>query len=223
MIGNEKTQFKKGNKAAAKWNLEETKELFNEIKKLIDSRDIQYKNDIGVVSNYSYPVVRRALQKHGLYDSLSKLITGVKPNRKCLNKLTDKKRIQNLEYLKNRYHTKLKHDSNYRIRQSISSLLQYHIKNRGANRSKSKSKLDMIDFTMEELRNHLQNHFTKGMCFDNYGKWHIDHIIPCSWFDLSNETQFKQCWDLRNLKPMWGSENTRKCNRYSENTQLNLI
>ena len=34
MIGNEKTQFKKGNKAAAKWNLEETKELFNEIKKL---------------------------------------------------------------------------------------------------------------------------------------------------------------------------------------------
>jgi len=76
---------------------------------------------------------------------------------------------------------------------------------------------------MEELRVHLKNQFTKGMSFDNYGKWHIDHVIPCSWFNLSDETQFKQCWDLRNLKPMWGSENTSKCNKYSENAQLNLI
>ena len=31
----------------------------------------------------------------------------------------------------------------------------------------------MLDFTMQELRDHLQNQFTKGMSFDNYGKWHI--------------------------------------------------
>jgi len=216
-------RFTYGNNAAEKWSLEEAQKLFNEIKKLIESRDIQYKNDIGVVSNYSYRKVWRVLKKHDLYDSLSRLIAQVKPNRKSLYKMTDKKRKQHNEYIKMIYHSKKKHDPNFRIRQSISSLLYYHTKNKGANRSKSKSKLDMLNFTMVELRNHLESQFTNGMSFDNYGKWHIDHIIPCSWFDLSNETQFNQCWDLRNLKPMWGSENTSKCNRYSENTQLNLI
>ena len=81
----------------------------------------------------------------------------------------------------------------------------------------------MLSFSIEELKKHLENKFEKGMCFDNYGDWHIDHVIPCSWFDLSDEDQFKHCWSLHNLKPMWASHNLKKQNKYSENPQLKLL
>ena len=32
--------------------------------------------------------------------------------------------------------------------------------------------------TIEELRQHIEAQFTEGMSWNNYGKWHIDHIIP---------------------------------------------
>ena len=212
----------KGNKNAEKWSLEKAEDLSHYICLLIESRQIQYLSDIHIVLKSSNRKYTYVLKKFGLYKIVSDLIKNQKPNRGCLYKRTEEQKKRDRKNSKSIYKTN-RQNPNFRIRQSISSLLNYHIKNRGAKRSKTKSKLDMLDFTMEELRDHLQNQFTKGMSFDNYGKWHIDHIIPCSWLDLSDETQFKQCWSLRNLKPMWGSENISKNNKYSENTQLNLI
>ena len=44
------------------------------------------------------------------------------------------------------------------------------------------------------------------MSWDNYGRdgWHIDHLIPMSWFDLRKLAHRKLCQRLANLRPAWG-------------------
>jgi len=65
---------------------------------------------------------------------------------------------------------------------------------------------------------HLESLFEEGMTWENYGKWHIDHRIPKSWFNFEtiNDPEFIKCWDLKNLKPMWGDENIAKGNKFSD-------
>jgi len=65
--------------------------------------------------------------------------------------------------------------------------------------------------SMDELRVHLENHFTPQMSWDNHGKyWHIDHIKPCASFDLSKEEEQKKCFHYSNLRPLPAIENMRK-------------
>jgi hypothetical protein len=52
------------------------------------------------------------------------------------------------------------------------------------------------------------------MSWENYGKWHIDHIKPLSLFDLEDPEQLKQACHYTNLQPLWAEENIRKGNRY---------
>lgn len=40
--------------------------------------------------------------------------------------------------------------------------------------------------------------------------WHLDHIIPCERFDLTNEDHCRVCFNWRNIRPLWGEDN---CNR----------
>jgi len=46
--------------------------------------------------------------------------------------------------------------------------------------------LNLLGCTIGELRVHLEALFQKGMSWDNYRDWHIDHIKPCASFDLSD-------------------------------------
>lgn len=48
------------------------------------------------------------------------------------------------------------------------------------------------------------------MSWDNYGKWHIDHIKPLADFDLSDPKQFKEACHYSNLQPLWAEENHKK-------------
>jgi len=70
-------------------------------------------------------------------------------------------------------------------------------------------------YTCSELIAHLEKQFTEGMTWENYGEWHIDHIIPLYWFVFEKTTDkgFKKAWALENLRPMWGADNIRKGNK----------
>jgi hypothetical protein len=73
----------------------------------------------------------------------------------------------------------------------------------------------MVGYSAEQLKEHLEKQFNDGMSWENYGEWHIDHIKPISSFefDSSDDEQFKVCWSLDNLQPMWGIENIKKGNK----------
>lgn len=71
---------------------------------------------------------------------------------------------------------------------------------------------ELVGFTLEALKDHLESRFTVGMTFDNYGKWHIDHKRPISSFNfkIPEDSDFKKCWALDNLQPLWAKENQMK-------------
>ena len=110
-------------------------------------------------------------------------------------------------YLKN----KLKTDFNYKlihtIRVRVKDVLRGH--------SKSDSTINMLGCTINELWIHLEKQFKQGMTRQNHGKWHIDHIIPCSSFDLTKPEEQSKCFHYTNLQPLWASENLAKGSKIS--------
>jgi hypothetical protein len=62
------------------------------------------------------------------------------------------------------------------------------------------------------------------MTWDNYGEWHIDHIIPISAFNFNSpeDFDFKRCWALKNLRPIWAHDNLIKQARLSSPFQPGL-
>jgi len=71
---------------------------------------------------------------------------------------------------------------------------------------------EFVDYSLEELMQHLERQLLPGMTWGNQGEWHIDHIIPQSSFRFSSpdDPEFKACWALSNLRPMWAKENIQK-------------
>lgn len=69
-----------------------------------------------------------------------------------------------------------------------------------------------VGYTVDDLRAHLERQFQKGMSWDNYGDWHVDHIIPASSFkyESASDPDFRACWCLTNLRPLWAADNLRK-------------
>lgn len=76
---------------------------------------------------------------------------------------------------------------------------------------------DLLGFTAEQLMTHLERQFTKGMTWENYGEWHVDHVRPLASFTYAQPTDpdFKVAWALTNLRPLWARENISKGARVS--------
>jgi hypothetical protein len=79
-----------------------------------------------------------------------------------------------------------------------------------ASARKSAGLVDVSGCTVNELVKHIESQFLEGMSWANRRRWHIDHIIPCSAFDLTDPAQQKVAFHYTNLRPVWSSENQRK-------------
>jgi 5-methylcytosine-specific restriction endonuclease McrA len=77
---------------------------------------------------------------------------------------------------------------------------------------RGKKTFDILGYTPDELRDHLESRFTDGMSWENYGKWHVDHIIPLAAhnFDSVDHIDFKRAWALSNMQPLWAADNLKK-------------
>ena len=82
----------------------------------------------------------------------------------------------------------------------------------------------LVHFTAEELIKHIEKQFEDGMSWDNYGEWHVDHIIPKSVFNFETpeDIDFKRCWSLKNLQPLEATENRIKSARIEKPFQPSL-
>lgn len=74
---------------------------------------------------------------------------------------------------------------------------------------------DLVGCSLPELKQHLENQFKENMDWSNWGikGWHIDHIKPCSSFNLLDESEQKKCFHYTNLQPLWWYENISKRNK----------
>ncbi len=75
---------------------------------------------------------------------------------------------------------------------------------------KSSHTLQLLGCSIDFLKQHLESKFKSGMTWENYGKWHVDHIKPCASFDLSKPEEQKKCFNYNNLQPLWAVDNLRK-------------
>jgi hypothetical protein len=76
---------------------------------------------------------------------------------------------------------------------------------------------ELIGCSVQYLIEHLENKFVDGMSWENYGKeWHVDHIKPCTKFDLTDKDQQKLCYHFSNLQPLWATENIIKSNKWED-------
>lgn len=122
------------------------------------------------------------------------------------------------------------HDEDYAIKTMLIARTRAHLKRKGIKgdamkmvrqalktdgRRGASSMEKTLGYSVDELRNHLEKQFTKGMSWDafNNGGIHIDHIIPLSSFDLQDPNDAQFAWSLTNLRPLWAAENMRKGNR----------
>jgi hypothetical protein len=68
----------------------------------------------------------------------------------------------------------------------------------------------LLGYTMAKLKDHLERQFSRGMSWENYGKWHLDHIIPLARLPLNDDADIRAAWALSNLRPLWKRDNETK-------------
>lgn len=86
-------------------------------------------------------------------------------------------------------------------------------------RDKSRTTFELIGCSREELIAHLEAQFQDGMSWDNYGDWHVDHVRPLAWFDLTKPSHQRRACHYTNLQPLWASDNWRKGARWTGRVQ----
>ena len=74
--------------------------------------------------------------------------------------------------------------------------------------------VENLGCTIEFLKEYLEGKFTLGMTWENRSEWHVDHIVPLSSFDLTNDEELKEACHYTNLQPMWAKDNLKKNDRY---------
>ena len=111
-------------------------------------------------------------------------------------------------------------DPSYKLARNIRKAIRKAIKRN----TKSNHTVELLDCSIKYLRKYLEDQFVEGMSWDNYGTngWHIDHIIPLSYFNMFDPDQQKRAWHYTNLRPMWAKDNIRKRNKIIE-IQLILL
>ena len=102
----------------------------------------------------------------------------------------------------------------YRISKTLRERIRILVKKK----DRSKGSIKLIGCSVTKLLKHLEDQFYQHpqsgeiMTWENYGVhgWHVDHIRPCASFDLEDEKQQLECFNYKNLQPLWADENLSK-------------
>jgi hypothetical protein len=106
---------------------------------------------------------------------------------------------------------KFKTDIGFRILTNLRQRLKSAIKRK--HQRKAPKTTELIGCSAQFLKGYLEAKFEPWMSWANYGEWEIDHIIPCSKFDLTDARQQLVCFHYTNLQPLRKRENQSKGNK----------
>lgn len=163
------------------------------------SKDWRLKNK-EKIPDYSKKYIENNREKISNY---KKIFNAKKENKKKAAKYVKEKRQKDKLF-------KLKSNLRTRI---------WEIFNKNSFNKKLKTE-KLLGESFEFVRNYIEIQFTKGMSWDNYGKWQIDHKIPLA--SAKTEDELIALNHYTNLQPLWAIDNKIKCNKIIEQ-QLKLI
>lgn len=102
------------------------------------------------------------------------------------------------QYERKYWKTKYKIDINFTLKRLLRGQFYRHIKN------KNKNIINLLGCTIQEFKNYIESQFKPEMNWDNHGIiWEIDHIKPCSSFDLIDLKQQQECFHYSNTQPLF--------------------
>jgi hypothetical protein len=117
-----------------------------------------------------------------------------------------------LEYQKMWKRNKIKNDPSYRLHSNTSRHLRTYLTRNNIKKLRVKT-FDVLGYTPNDLKTHIEGMFNNGMSWNNYGKhWEIDHKIPLCALKTKEigDDNFKKAWSLDNLRPLLKAENRAK-------------
>lgn len=110
--------------------------------------------------------------------------------------------------------SKYQENARYKLSILLRRRLQTALKR--AHIPKVDSTYELIGCSVSEAKFYLEEKFKEGMTWQNhsFAGWHIDHVVPISFFDLNDPIQVKQAFHYTNLQPLWAQENLCKSNKF---------
>jgi hypothetical protein len=111
-----------------------------------------------------------------------------------------KERLINNNWKKN----KSKTDGFFRMKKNLRNRIREYL----TGNSKSKRTKEIVGLDKLEFKLYIENKFTNGMTWDNYGEWHLDHIIPLC--KANNNEEALLLNHYTNLQPLWAEDNIKK-------------
>lgn len=113
-------------------------------------------------------------------------------------------------------------DGNYRMRKCLRTAVYRTVKRENGMQQRGFTER-LIGCSLAQFENHIESLFKDGMSWENYGEWHIDHIIPCAAFNLLLEEHQKACFHFSNLQPEWGIDNMMKCDKLPSGVSMRTV
>ena len=115
-----------------------------------------------------------------------------------------------------------KTDIKYKLERRMRDRLYHAFKSQSS--IKRERTMKYIGCSKEFLKEWIEFQLNKceNMTFENYGVvWHIDHVKPCSSFDLDKEEEIYNCFSWKNLRPLLAIENLQKSKKIL-NTEIEI-
>ena len=182
---------------------EDNKENYNENrrKKYNDSEELRHKKSLKGKEYRLRNKEKVSASKKKYYEENKEYVSDWKKNYYILVKDTteykDRRNKNMLNWSKNNTHIVAWRNSLRRV------LLYLGIE-------KSSKTIDILGYSADEFKCYIEEKFSEGMSWDNWGEWHIDHIIPVSKFDKDSPPSVVNA--LSNLQPLWAVDNYKKSN-----------
>lgn len=120
----------------------------------------------------------------------------------------EERRLRHNLRCKNYTEKRLKSDSLYKLKVYVRKSIARSF----TNYTKSKKYEDILGISYDKFKVYIEELFTEGMSWENYGEWQLDHKTPISWAET--EEQVYELNRYTNFQPLWSSENQSKGNRY---------
>ena len=140
-------------------------------------------------------------------------------NKDIIRKRKQEYNKNNRDKINNYYNNRRKNDPTFKLTENLRKRTRAAFKSQ--NFTKNNKTFELIGCSQQFLRDWIQFQFYGEMMMNNYGKvWQIDHTAIIASFNLFNEDELRQCFNWRNLRPMYAKENMSKGDKNDERLYL---
>jgi hypothetical protein len=103
---------------------------------------------------------------------------------------------------------KIKNDGFFRMKKRLRDRIRDYMNGK----SIGKKTKEIVGLEYDEFKSYISDKFTEGMNWENYGLWHLDHIVPLC--EAKNYEEVLKLNHYTNLQPLWAEDNLKKNRKY---------